>query len=109
MANEKKEKFALNDDKQSYIICTIHVNNSGQPNTLITVHREVERNQKKKCACSLSVFLHFSYWTISKECCGTYYFNLQCSNVKFPSVHDMGDIRVVIETLRYTISVSRYG
>ena len=72
MANEKKEKFALNDDKQSYIICTIHVNNSGQPNTLITVHREVERNQKKKCTCSLSVFLRFSYWTISKECCGTY-------------------------------------
>ena len=36
-------------------------------------------------------------------------FNLQCSNVKFTSVHDMGDIRVVIETLRYTISVYGYG
>ena len=70
MANEKKEKFALNDDKQSYIIRTIHVNNNGQPNTLITVHREVKRNQKKY-TCSLSLFLHFSYWH-SKECHGAY-------------------------------------
>ena len=61
MANEKKEKFALNDDKQSYIICTIHVNNSGQPNTLITVHREVERNQKK----NVHVLYLFSFISVT--------------------------------------------
>ena len=67
MANEKKEKFALNDDKQSYIICTIHVNNSGQPNTLITVHREVERNQKKKNVHVLYLFSFISVTGLSRK------------------------------------------
>ena len=36
-------------------------------------------------------------------------FNFQHSNVKLTSVHDMGAIHVVIETLRYTVSVYGYG
>ena len=61
MANEKKENFALNDNKQSYIIRTVHVNNNGQPNTLITVHREVKRNQKK----NIHVLYLFSFISVT--------------------------------------------
>ena len=71
MANEKKENFALNDNKQSYIIRTIHVNINGQPNTLITVHREVKRNQKKIYMFFIS-FPSFQLLAFSKECRGAY-------------------------------------
>ena len=71
MANEKKENFALNDNKQSYIIRTVHVNNNGQPNTLITVHREVKRNQKNIYMFFIS-FPSFQLPAFSKECHGAY-------------------------------------
>ena len=98
MANEKKEKFALNDNKQSYIICTIHVKNNGHPNTLITVHREVKRNQKKL----YMFFISFPSFQLVDylERLPQRLFNFQHSNVKFTSVHDMGAIHVAIETLK---------
>ena len=34
--------------KQTYMICTAQVSNNRQVNTLITVHREVERDPSKK-------------------------------------------------------------
>ena len=38
----------LKGKNQTYMICTVQVSNNRQLNTLITVHREVERDPSKK-------------------------------------------------------------
>ena len=38
----------LDVKKETYVICTLHVSNNGQLNTLITIHKEVERDPPKK-------------------------------------------------------------
>ena len=38
----------LDVKKEIYVICTLHVSNNGQLNTLITIHKEVERDPPRK-------------------------------------------------------------
>ena len=57
----------LDVKKEIYVICTLHVSNNGQLNTLITIHKEVERDAPRKEKKKKNVYILCTQTMVQKK------------------------------------------